>query len=130
MVWDVFPVRNSKNWQNLNRKLPENVFLEKLSFGACKLVHVISYFSKKNFDRFTKKYDILLVYFYSPPSTPGEEKNWELTESMLELAAQITEREGVAFGVVDLCKFWPFFDALDDNIYRGCHIRLYHLVIC
>lgn len=60
--------------------------------------------SKKNFDRFTKRYDILLVYFFSPPSTPGEEKNWELTESMLELAAQITEREGVAFGVVDLSK--------------------------
>ena len=34
---------------------------------------------------------------------------------MLELAAQITEREGVAFGVVDLCKFWLFFDALDDS---------------
>ncbi|CBY15484.1 unnamed protein product, partial [Oikopleura dioica] len=23
--------------------------------------------SKKNFDRFTKKYEILVVYFYSPP---------------------------------------------------------------
>ena len=68
------------------------------------------FFSKKNFDRYTKKYDILLVYFFSPASTPSEEKNWELTESMLELAAQITEREGVAFGVVDLSKFWSFFD--------------------
>ena len=86
-----------------------------MSFGPQNFVTLNFYFSKKNFDRFTKKYDILLVYFYSPPSTPGEEKNWELTESMLELAAQITEREGVAFGVVDLCKFWSFFDALDDK---------------
>ena len=86
-----------------------------VSFGPQNFVTLNFYFSKKNFDRFTKKYDILLVYFYSPPSTPGEEKNWELTESMLELAAQITEREGVAFGVVDLCKFWSFFDALDDK---------------
>ena len=61
-------------------------------------------FSKKNFDRFIKKYDIVVVYFYAPAETSSEEKNWALTEDMLELAAQITEREGVVFGVVDLSK--------------------------
>merc|ERR1712130_822153 len=60
--------------------------------------------SKKNFDRFTKKFDILLVYFYSEPQNAQEEQNWILTERMLELAAQITEREGVGLGVVDLSK--------------------------
>lgn len=60
--------------------------------------------SKKNFDRFTKKFDILMVYFYSVPQTPPEVSNWVLTERMLELAAQITEREGVGIGVVDLTK--------------------------
>lgn len=59
---------------------------------------------KKNFDRFVKKYDILLVYFYAPPKDEAEKRNWELTEQMLELAAQITEREGIAFGVVDLSR--------------------------
>ena len=59
---------------------------------------------KKNFDRFVKKYDILVVYFYAPPKDEGEERNWELTKQMLELAAQITEREGIAFGVVDLSR--------------------------
>ncbi|CBY13690.1 unnamed protein product, partial [Oikopleura dioica] len=62
--------------------------------------------SKKNFDRFTKKYEILVVYFYSPPrkSNSAEETNWLLTERMLELSAQIVEREGVGIGVVDLSK--------------------------
>ncbi|CAG5110220.1 Oidioi.mRNA.OKI2018_I69.chr2.g4645.t1.cds [Oikopleura dioica] len=60
--------------------------------------------SKKNFDRFTKKYEILVVYFYSPPSNSAEETNWQLTERMLELSAQIVEREGVGIGVVDLSK--------------------------
>ena len=37
---------------------------------------------KKNFDRFVKKYDILLVYFYAPPKTDAEERNWELTKPL------------------------------------------------
>ena len=45
-----------------------------------------------------------MVYFYSVPQTPPEVSNWVLTERMLELAAQITEREGVGIGVVDLSK--------------------------
>ena len=47
----------------------------------------------------------MVVYFYAPPENSADEKNWALTEDMLELAAQITEREGVVFGVVDLSKW-------------------------
>ena len=46
-----------------------------------------------------------MVYFFSVPQNAQEETNWVLTERMLELAAQITEREGVGIGIVDLSKF-------------------------
>nr|XP_002130664.1 calsequestrin-2 [Ciona intestinalis] len=71
--------------------------------------------SKKNFNRFLKKFDILVVYFTVPHDANDKylAKQWQLTEEMLELAAQITEREGVGFGVVDLEKDKKLAEKLD-----------------
>uniref|UniRef100_H2YWT4 Calsequestrin n=1 Tax=Ciona savignyi TaxID=51511 RepID=H2YWT4_CIOSA len=71
--------------------------------------------SKKNFNRFSKKFDILVVYFTvaHDQNDKYQVKQWQLTEEMLELAAQITEREGVGFGVVDLEKDKALAEKLD-----------------
>ena len=46
---------------------------------------------KKNFDRFVKKYDILLVYFYAPPKNDLEEHNWELTKELVNVQCTYSE---------------------------------------
>ena len=68
--------------------------------GKTRLINL----SKKNFDRFIKKSDILVVYFTMPIDETDEKgiRHWDLTKQMLELSSQITEREGINFGIVDL----------------------------
>ena len=82
--------------------------------------------SKKNFDRFVKKSDILVVYFNVPVDEEDTVnlRHWQLTQQMLELAAQVTEREGINFGIVDLKQDKKL--ALKLNAFEIGSIYCYH----
>ena len=90
--------------------------------GKTRLINL----SKKNFDRFIKKSDILVVYFTMPIDESDEKgiRHWDLTKQMLELSSQITEREGINFGIVDLQQDKKLAQKL--SVYEIGAIYCYH----
>ena len=69
---------------------------------------------------------MLVVYFTVPYDENDEEavNHWMLTKSMLQLSAQITEREGVVFGIVDLEQDKKLASKL--NVFEIGAIYCYH----
>ncbi|KAG2456680.1 calsequestrin-2 [Polypterus senegalus] len=59
----------------------------------------------QNYRKAFKKYDMLcLLYHEPPPSNKERQKQFQMTELVLELAAQVLENKGIGIGMVDSRK--------------------------
>ncbi|KAG5282996.1 hypothetical protein AALO_G00037110 [Alosa alosa] len=59
----------------------------------------------KNFKKALKKYDMLCLLYHAPPPTAkDQQKQFQMTELVLELAAQVLEVKNIGFGMVDSHK--------------------------
>ncbi|KAA0715642.1 Calsequestrin-2 Laminin-binding protein [Triplophysa tibetana] len=60
---------------------------------------------EKNFRKALKKYDMLCLFYHAPAPTAKElQKQFQMTELVLELAAQVLEEKDIGFGMVDSQK--------------------------
>uniref|UniRef100_A0A671M1R1 Calsequestrin n=1 Tax=Sinocyclocheilus anshuiensis TaxID=1608454 RepID=A0A671M1R1_9TELE len=61
--------------------------------------------NEKNYRKALKKYDMLCLFYHAPPPTEKElQKQLQMTELVLELAAQVLEEKDIGFGIVDSQK--------------------------
>ncbi|XP_051566190.1 calsequestrin-2-like isoform X1 [Myxocyprinus asiaticus] len=59
----------------------------------------------KNYRKALKKYDMLCLFYHAPPPTTKElQKQFQMTELVLELAAQVLEEKDIGFGMADSQK--------------------------
>uniref|UniRef100_A0A8D0WHX3 Calsequestrin n=2 Tax=Sus scrofa TaxID=9823 RepID=A0A8D0WHX3_PIG len=66
--------------------------------GVDRVVNV----NAKNYKNVFKKYEVLALLYHEPPEDDkASQKQFELEELILELAAQVLEDKGVGFGMVD-----------------------------
>nr|XP_009476985.1 PREDICTED: calsequestrin-2-like [Pelecanus crispus] len=61
--------------------------------------------NEKNYKQALKKYDMLCLLFHEPVSSDKvSQKQFQMTEMVLELAAQVLEPRSIGFGMVDSKK--------------------------
>ncbi|RXM33883.1 Calsequestrin-2 [Acipenser ruthenus] len=70
----------------------------------------------KNYKKALKKYDMLCLLYHEPiPSSKELQKQFQMTELVLELAAQVLEDKHIGFGMVDSKKDAKVAKKLDLN---------------
>ncbi|XP_017288273.1 calsequestrin-2 [Kryptolebias marmoratus] len=61
--------------------------------------------NERNFKKALKRYDLLCLFYHEPvPATKGLQKQFQMTELVLELTAQVLENKDIGFGMVDAQK--------------------------
>uniref|UniRef100_A0A3Q3L689 Calsequestrin n=1 Tax=Mastacembelus armatus TaxID=205130 RepID=A0A3Q3L689_9TELE len=58
--------------------------------------------NERNYRKALKRYDLLCLFYHEPlPANKGLQKQFQMTELVLELTAQVLENKDIGFGMVD-----------------------------
>ncbi|KAM6893503.1 calsequestrin-2-like [Xenentodon cancila] len=61
--------------------------------------------NERNYKKALKRYDLLCLFYHEPlPANKGLQKQFQMTELVLELTAQVLENKDIGFGMVDSQK--------------------------
>ncbi|XP_058478289.1 calsequestrin-2-like [Solea solea] len=61
--------------------------------------------NERNYKKALKRYDLLCLFYHEPlPTNKGLQKQFQMTELVLELTAQVLENRDIGFGMVDSQK--------------------------
>ncbi|XP_037552552.1 calsequestrin-2-like [Nematolebias whitei] len=61
--------------------------------------------NERNYKKALRRYDLLCLFYHEPvPASKGLQKQFQMTELVLELTAQVLENKDIGFGMVDAQK--------------------------